>query len=262
MAVQESGDEAAGFRLANIMSQELRREFVLPEPTAVPEGPYFVYDTAPTLFLGRRGWGPLRIAWDTNLLIDYLEHGRALWDGAPPPDTIPEDYAAELEGLQLVLSLWVMRDIRFYIPERVLADGKRALDPDRHEGRLRALEEFSRAVSLIAWGDNDESPPPLHLPPSEHRRVVDLLPRGADQELVAEVLTSGVHVFMTRDEGILKARDALRPFGLLVATPFDVLEELTACGALSCLLEPRFAYWPVPDLQRVTHLIRALPVES
>jgi hypothetical protein len=39
------------------------------------EGGGFFYENCPELFLGRAGYGPLRIAWDTNVLIDYAEFG-------------------------------------------------------------------------------------------------------------------------------------------------------------------------------------------
>jgi hypothetical protein len=77
--------------------------------------------------------------------------------------------------------------------------------------------------------------------------------------LVEAAVRFRAHVFLTRDDGILKAKDALRRFGLLVAKPLDVVEELVACGAFHCLLAPRYAYWPMPDQQRVGHLIHALP---
>jgi hypothetical protein len=76
--------------------------------------------------------------------------------------------------------------------------------------------------------------------------------------LVSSASRMGLHVFLTRDKGILRHRDALRPFGLLLASPLDIFEELLACGAFHCMLEPRCAYWPMPDQMRVGHLIRAL----
>jgi hypothetical protein len=64
---------------------------------------------------------------------------------------------------------------------------------------------------------------------------------------------------MTMDKRILKQRKVLKPHGLLLASPLDLLEELVACGAFNCMLEPRYAYWPMPDQMRVGHLIHALP---
>jgi hypothetical protein len=221
----------------------------------VPEGPHFVYEHNPTLFLGRHGCGPLRIAWDTNLLIDYFEHGRALWDGAALPDAVGADYGEELEGLQLVVAVWVLRDIRFIIPHRALSDGKRRLSAERLAQRRRAFDAFAAALTLVEW-DDDARPTVVE---TGIELALDALPGGADRELVAETVVAGAHVFMTRDAGVLHAREAIGEHGLLLASPLDLLEELAAAGALHCLLEPRFAYWPVPDLERVTHLINALP---
>lgn len=245
----------AGPRLATEMSRLLRAEFGREPDEAVPEGPHFVYDQNPTLFLGRRGRGPLRIAWDTNLLIDYFEHGRALWDGVVLPDAVGAEYGEELEGLQLVVAVWVLRDIRFVIPKRALSDGKRRLTAERQAQRERAFDAFAAALALVEWSDDLRSTSG----PATLDDALDELPRGADRELVKESVLAGAHVFMTRDAGVLRAREALAPHGLLLASPLDVLEELAASGALHCLLEPRCAYWPVPDLQRVTHLLKALP---
>lgn len=50
----------------------------------------------------------------------------------------------------------------------------------------------------------------------------------------------------------------MRSFRLFVASPLDLLEELAACGALLAVMQPQTVYWPVPDLQRMSHLIQAL----
>jgi hypothetical protein len=100
-----------------------------------PEGPHFVYDGAQHLFLGRRGRGPLSVAWDTNLLIDYFTYGSLLWKGESIP--VDGDYGAELEGLQLILGLWVMRDIRFVILPDTIDDAKKQLSPERRGVRVQ-----------------------------------------------------------------------------------------------------------------------------
>ena len=61
-----------------------------------PVGPHFVYDHAPGLFLARRGEGPLEVVWDTNVLVDYLQYGAAMWEGKPLD--APDGYLEELEG--------------------------------------------------------------------------------------------------------------------------------------------------------------------
>ena len=90
-------------------------------------------------------------------------------------------------------------------------------------------------------------------------RAVAQVPAGFDRALVSTAARLGLHVFMTRDKGILRNRDTLKPFGLLLASPLDIVEDLVACGVFHCMLEPRCARWPMPDQMRVGHLIRALP---
>jgi hypothetical protein len=250
---------AAYLPLPTVMSQRLREHFSPSDGESVYEGPHFVFEQNSRLFLGRRGRGPLRIAWDTNLLIDYFEYGRALWDGAALPEVVPDDYGEELEGLQLVVTLWILRDIRFYLPHRTLQDARRGLSTSQATARRRAFEEFAAALSLVEWPEGDREPPPLLLPESAIAQALRQLPAGQDTELVDEALRLGAHVFMTRDRGLLKSQAVVRPYGLRIASPLDVVDELAACGALHCLLDSRFAYWPLPDLQRVTHLIHALP---
>jgi len=245
--------------LPTVMSMRLRNDFSARDDEPIYEGPHFVFEQSPRLFLGRRGRGPLRIAWDTNLLIDYFQYGRALWDGGALPDTVSDEYGEELEGLQLIVALWVMRDIRFYVPLSALQDGKKGLSVTQAADRRRAFEEFASALTLVEAPGEKREPVPLILPERVLMAALQQLPTGQDRELVDEALRSGIHVFMTRDRGLLKSQGVLRSLGLLIASPLDVVEELAACGALHCLLDPRFAYWAVPDLQRMTHLIRALP---
>jgi hypothetical protein len=247
--------ETIGSRLATAISRRLGDEFA-PSPGApIFEGPHFVYAENRRLFLGRVGRGPLRIAWDTNLLIDYFQHGRALWEGASLPELIPGTYGEELEGLQIVAAISVLRDIRFYILQGTLSDAKRALDARRLGERLQALREFAGALSAV--DDNDDSQPPLILPDSELHRALKSVPGGSDRALVAESVRRRMHVFLTRDTAVLRAAAALRPFGLYIGAPLDLLEELAASGALFCLTDPRYAYWPLPNQERVADLYHA-----
>jgi hypothetical protein len=246
-----------GRRLATTMSRLLRDEFAPPAEMPVIEGPHFVYEQNLDLFLGRRGRGPLRVAWDTNLLIDYFEHSRALWDGDPLPDIVPGDYGEQLEALQVVMAMWVLRDIRFYIPRRTLRDAKRKLHQRHLEQRQQAFKEFANALSLAGDASEERESPPMILPESELERALQDVPAGNDRGLVEESVRQRMHVFMTRDVKVLRAAPALRPLGLYIATPGDLLEQLSASGAILCLLHPRFAYWPLPDTQRVAHLYRA-----
>lgn len=42
-------------------------------------------------------------------------------------------------------------------------------------------------------------------------------------------------------------------------TPGDLLEALSWCGALDFLWDPASLYWPLPDQEKVAHMIWALP---
>lgn len=253
--------EPKGAQLASTMSAVLRSEFCVPDVERPPEGPYFRYEAARGVFLGRQGTGPLIAAWDTNLLIDYFEHGEQLWNAAPLATTIPGLRGEQLEALQLIVSLWVVRDIRFRLLDRVLNDARSELCERRRRHRRVALEEFARALSLVDGFDDVEagSRGLLTLPASVLERALSTVPAGADRDLVAAAHAEGVHVFLTRDRGILRCAGAFRPLGLLIADPATVLELLAECGAMHCLLDRRCLYWPAPDMQRVAHLIQALP---
>lgn len=255
--------EAYGLRLANSVSARLRAAFDLTRSTVVPHGPDFRYEDGPDLFLSRRGVGPLHVVWDTNLLIDYFQHGRALWDLVSMSD-VAEAYGDELEALQLIFGLWILRDIRFHVLPRVLSDAKRRLPSERLIERQRALEQFSSALGLVESGDPELDTPSraglLILPRDELDNALKQIPMS-DQALVRDAARFGAHVFLTRDKGVLACRRYLRPFGLLLSSPGDLLTELVGCGAFHCLMAPQYAYWPLPDQARVTHLVNALPTE-
>jgi hypothetical protein len=264
--------EGWGIHLFNYMARRLRSTLIdleMWDPSRplrddqVPVGPEFVYDSASAIFGGRSGHGPLFIAWDTNLLLDYFNFGSSLWQGRDLPDELGAEYTGELEGLQFLVALWVLRDIRFVILPATVTDAKRKLSQERRVSRLNAFRGFTSALQLVS-----DDPPELDLPSRDGllvlpermlERAVSEIPPGFDRALVSSAARMGLHVFLTRDKGILRHRDALRPFGLLLASPLDIFEELLACGAFHCMLEPRCAYWPMPDQMRVGHLIRALP---
>jgi hypothetical protein len=252
--------EAYGVRLLQRVSRQLREALDPPGLKFKPIGPDFDYTSSPELFAGREGCGPLDVVWDTNLLIDYFQYGRALWEDEPLPDELG-DYGDELEALQLIVAVWVIREIRFHILPRVLVDAKRKLSQQRRGERINALENFAAALRLVA-SEQDDPPPASRAHSlqanSGFRQVLAQVP-STDRPLVADAVHLDAHVFLTRDQGVLACKQGLRPFGLLIATPGDLLEQLSACGALHCLLVPQTAYWPLPDQARVTHLINALP---
>ncbi|MFC7488301.1 hypothetical protein ACOCJ7_09635 [Knoellia sp. CPCC 206453] len=251
--------EEHGVQLVNTMLARTRASQDAPTgDQSLPEGPHFVYEHAPNLFGGRSGRGPLHVAWDTNLLIDYFERGPRLWSGESMPDTLPGTYGEELEGLQLIVTLWVLRDIRFHVPRFFLRDTKRkALSSERRRQRHHAMHEFLQAIALVADGGGSDGPKQW----TWHRTdqvFLNRVPAGNDRALVEEALRSGMDVFLTRDAGVLAAKSSLRLLGLTVASPLDLVEELAAAGALHCLFEPRSLYWAMPDQARVAHLVRAM----
>jgi hypothetical protein len=253
--------EAYGVRLLNRVSRQLREALKPPELAFAPVGPGFDYGGCPDLFGGRRGYGPLDVVWDTNLLIDYFQRGRALWEGESLVGELGE-YGEELEALQLIVAVWVIRDVRFRILPRVLVDAKRKLGRERLTERANALENFAAALRLVGAFEADDEPASSTARSLKGNagflRVLGQVPIE-DRPLVADAVAVGAHVFLTRDRGVLACRRALRPFGLLIATPGDLLEQLSACGGLHCLMVPGAAYWPLPDQARIAHLIHALP---
>jgi hypothetical protein len=258
----DPGTEAMGLRLLNEVSALLRDAVdEIPRGLPAPIGPDFAYNQHPALFHGRRGQGPLHVVWDTNLLIDYFEDGRALWTRGEW-SARAATYEDELEALQLVVALWVVRDIRFHVLPRVFTDAKRKLDERRLRNRLNAWEQFAAALRLVGYGEPGFPDPSredlLWLPDDELVRALSSIPGRLDRALVGDAVKLGAHVFLTRDKQVLAAARQLRPFGLHVASPGDLLEELVASGAFHCLLAPEYAYWPLPDQARVTHLVEAL----
>jgi hypothetical protein len=249
--------EAFGIRLLNQVAAVFLDEMEPPELLIAPIGPDFHYDSYPPLFLSRRGRGPLHVVWDTNLLIDFFEHGHALWE-VGLPEGLP-DYADELEALQFIIAVWVIRDIRFHVLPRVLIDAKRKLSQRRLAERAHALDQFAAALRLVGNDDPDGSGSGHQQIRFGHEltRVLDRVP-GSDQPLIRDAVHLGAHVFLTRDKGLLKCRPDLLPFGLLLASPGDLLEHLAACGALHCFCGRHYAYWPLPDQARVTHLVKVL----
>ena len=266
VAVFTYGDpeaEALGVRLLNPVSALLRHVIgEVPHIWPAPIGPDFAYDRHPALFHGRRGEGPLHVVWDTNLLIDYFENGHALWTRGDW-SARAETYDDELEALQFIVALWVIRDIRFHIVPRVFTDAKRKLGEQRRRQRMHAWKEFTAALRLVGYRE-PEFPGPsrnglLWLPDDELAWALSTVPGSLDRALVHDAVKLGAHVFLTRDKQVLGTARHFRRFGLHVCSPGDLLEELVACGAFHCLLAPAYAYWPLPDQARVTHLVDALP---
>lgn len=94
--------------------------------------------------------------------MDYFKFGSSLWQGRDLPDQLGEEYTGELEGLQFLVALWVLRDIRFVILPPTITDAKRKLTQERRASRLNAFREFVSALQLVS-----DDPPELDLPSRE-----------------------------------------------------------------------------------------------
>lgn len=249
----------------------------------------FDYSNHPDLFLGRVGRGPLVVAWDTDILLDYLEHGRALWgdEGLKVEGTA---YREELETLGGLVDLYFVADIRFVVTPRNVSDARRELAEDRVRVRTRASRELTKALALASTGQQDDAValeslgpdpgpgpglgqlalwpdevlrvaqerpvgPPPGLGGREAERALAGIPKGGDRDLVREALESGSHVFLTRDRLIRRSAPAFAPLGLLLARPTELLDRLVTEAFTPA---PGDSGAPCPDLQRVSHLIQAL----
>ncbi|WP_191282391.1 hypothetical protein [Pseudolysinimonas yzui] len=252
--------EALGLEL---VKHVIRRAGLLGTQTANPLipkaiGPDFTYESNPTLFAGRAGRGPLTVVLDTNLLIDYFENGWTMWRGESLPELHPGEYGEHLEALQLILAVWVSRDIELMMLEESLHDTRgRTISSDRDKRNRNGWDEFYRALSHSPHRPTKGIPAPV--PP----RIVELItanvPVGGDRRLIRAALNTEAHVFLTRDKDLLRLKADLRGLGLSILSPGDLLEALSAYGALNFLWDPASLYWPMPDQEKVAHMIWALP---
>jgi hypothetical protein len=193
--------------------------------------------------------GPLVVALDSNVLIDFQVHGNVLLNGEVPAG-IDERYAGDLAGLADLVNLWLLRDIRFIVTASSLTDAKRTTLRflDR---RLHAVEAISESLAfqLGDWNHPAPSDQPGRLGDDTG------LPDGADRDLVLEAQALGAHVFLTRDRPVLD-RVSLTGPAMAVASPSWLAAVLgTAyaqpfsggtCGSAAC----PYADWsmPAPDM--------------
>ena len=119
--------------------------------------------TAPRPSSGKKRAGASFHSLGHEPALDYFNFGSSLWQGRDLPDELGEEYTGELEGLQFLVALWVLRDIRFVILPATVTDAKRKLSQERRVSRLNAFREFTSALQLVS-----DDPPELDLP-SWHR---------------------------------------------------------------------------------------------
>lgn len=191
------------------------------------EGGGFMYENCPAIFLGRAGCGPLRVAWDSNILIDFAAFGDLMWDDREfdPPISEPR-YRTELVALDALVQLWMMRDIRIRAPERQIDDCRRQLNEAQWNVRFRQLHQILAALTCIE----------LDREVLANVQPFDTLPHGSsgddwDESLVLEAIATGCHVFLTRDARLRRRLGrAAREAFMVIMPPSDLHGALLGAG--------------------------------
>ena len=220
-------------------------------PDSFQEGGGFFYENCPEVFLSRTGYGPLRMAWDTNILIDYADFGDLMWDEHrefDPPISEPR-YRDELIALDQIMQLWVMRDIRVRVPHRQIFDAQRELDEAKWELRERQVHHFLAALQCID----------LDTGIIENVQPFDVLPEGStsdewDASLVLEAIETGCHLFLTRDGRLRRRFHRLtRESFVVIMSPSELCQALEAADELGFGGDG----YVLPDNHKWLHFMRA-----
>jgi hypothetical protein len=215
------------------------------------EGGGFIYENCPEIFSGRTGYGPLRMAWDTNILIDYAEFGELMWEENrefDPPVFEPR-YREELIALDVLVQLWMMRDIRVRSPQRQIFDAKRELTKAQLELRERQLDHFLAALTCIELDKEVlENVKPLEPLPDESTSD------EWDESLVQEAIQTGCHVFLTGDRRLRsRFQQVARESFLVIMSPSGLRQALSEASELGL----GSAGYMLPDNHKWVHFMRA-----
>lgn len=200
--------------------------------SSASDGGSFDYGSGPSLFLGRRGVGPLRVAWDTSILIDWAEYGHILAeDGGNLPDGLEPGYADELLSLGVFMNLpWMTRDIRIFPLRRQRDDFRRTPSGDVLTERERQLDRIADAL-WHALPDEDY-PKESELEPGHRWELRDIV-ACTDRRLVEEAIVSGCHIFVCRDRRIIGWSLQTEAFGMRVLSPTSLIDSLAEAGELN-----------------------------
>jgi hypothetical protein len=198
-------------------------------PTELEDGGCFDYASSPGLFLGRIGFGPLRMAWDTNILIDWSQFGaRLLRDDVPGPPEVDLNHGDDLAALAFLMNgPMLTRDVRLVALSAQLRDFRHRAPSDRIEWRTMQLSEIRAAWQCLAFDE-----PPLA---KKHAALAGWqapwISQRLDRKLVEEAIICGCHVFLTRDRDILDHANQLSTLGLSVSTPAELSIEFLSSDA-------------------------------
>lgn len=220
-------------------------------PNDAPEGGGFEYEDCPKVFSGRTGNGPLRVAWDTNILIDYAKYGQLIWDDDDFNPPIEEgNYLEQLIALYELMNLWMIRDIRIRMPYRQIDDARRRLDEKTLDLRLWQIEQFRAALSCIS----------LDVAIDANVQAFETLPEESsnddwDKTLVEEAIATGCHVFLTRDRRLKKRNEPIaRKSFVVILTPTELLDFLVEADELSLA---KYGQYILPDTHKYSHVMDA-----
>lgn len=255
--MSEMADTSAGEQLA-FFGPPVRLWRGGPHPRSLAgdygrEGGAFVYQHCADIFFGREGIGPMRVAMDTSVLVDYAEFGEAIWSGEMFDPKVPHpEYGEELIALAEIMNLWTMRDIRLHVFDRQLTDCAGSMSDDRSALRERQIGQLQSALRCLGHDTIDMHPPAGHSWPLP----ADLsgLSPGTDRELVALAVDAGCHVFLTRDKALLKKVEHVARYWVALITPTGLLDALAASGELDLTAAGDFL---IPDSHKFHHVMGA-----
>lgn len=213
--------------------------------------PQFDYEAVPSVFGQRRGYGPLLLGLDTNLVIDLLDRLADEEAGFGFLGLFPDLWEDEAGALGDLVSVWFWRDVRFVISPLLLADSeRRPLTAERIAERERVLAALGNDLWMrggLERASQDEDGEVIlvneELPPSIHQEQMRLLlegrespltlPRGFDGDLVREALESGCHGFLSHDKKVLRCNARCSRLGLVLLRPDELLARLYEGGEFS-----------------------------
>jgi hypothetical protein len=229
------------------------------------EGGGFQYEDCPEVFSGRNGYGALRVAWDTNILIDYAKYGQLIWaEDEFNPSVSEERYQEELIALNEIMNLWMLRDIRIRMPLRQIWDAKLRLDNKPEELWEREIEQFRKTQAIRLWqleqfhsalscvsldAEIDANVEPFAILPDECSND------EWDKSLLEEAIATGCHVFLTGDRKLKKRLDRMaRDSYVSILSPTGLLDFLAEADELSFA---KFGQYLMPDSHKFIHIMEA-----
>ena len=114
-------------------------------------GPSFDYSRLPDLVSGRQGFGPVWVAWDTNVLVAYQQCGWQLWEGEDLP--VVRSDAREIAALGELVATWMWWDLRFVPCRASMTDYGKPRPPAEVLARAKALNGLADALEIGLDGE-------------------------------------------------------------------------------------------------------------